>query len=1161
MKIHLAGPVVTLIGVVVAVLLVGCGEETTTNNYYSDDTNGNDIELPPPGIDTDGDGVEDRTEVAGWQIQIDETGIGTGATPSLLTVRTVTSDPGKVDTDGDGLDDLEENLILSDPRVVDTDGDGLSDYEEWYQWLTSPVSVDSDGDARGPDANLPPNADLFDSNELNNRGTSPTLADTDGDGKTDFEEYDDPVRSQLIAEIPEVAISFEGDVDVRLNVEYAEAVGQQFQYGTSMSQSRTASTSRTDSTTQSHKVSLEQSIQFSPLEWGETKFGYEYGHSQTSSFTQSSSQTAQREHSRYKQDSTTKTESVASGNISLGLRATNTGVSSYELGTLGLTIQQFQMMRENDGSTIPSFKTVATLSPDFQGITLKPGDTSPLIRLAAENVNASLIKEFLANPTSLQYETAAFELLSIDGINFDFITEQTFARTAFIEVDFGNGSIERYRVATNVQRDENANFLGTTLGEIMQDILQIPYTTLDQGGQMVLASVRDQIGSLPSAEDRVWVVTTTGDATGPVNFDDIIVRAGDSVRLLFLIDSDLDGVYDLSEELFGSDYGSDDSDGDGLSDKEEIVDGWEVGPVIHDGVAVTEPYYVFSDPTSVDADGDGLTDQEELAAGTDPSNFDTDGDGLSDGFEVANDDNVPPENLVLNVAPRLYVNQANPTGVSGLGTNWDEAFLELREAIADFKDRNASPEKIDDVREIWVAKGTYTPTTEIPLDPQQSFSLSSDMPLGIYGGFSGGETKRDQRNSNAQINETVLSGILVDGGRSYHVITITPLVSVIGNPDEALVLDGFEISGGSAVGADSGDPVNVPHNSSGAGIYVSQGGTTLRNLFIKDNYAVNSGGGLYMYVADGSELSIESVVFLNNVAAYNVNEGRGGALYALGTIDTNALLSINRSRFENNRARHGGGLALRHIISTVSDTTFGFNQAIKGNGGAILAQYGSTTLTNAEIRGNVARTDETDVCPDQVTEDFDPPGWGAAISAQFGVMDVRNSIIADNSGLNTAVTPPVNCGWAIRSFGNELNVTNSTIATNLGAFWSRPWGAAWPAKLWVLNSVLAGNDRSPGFHDQFDEIYGSMAASTSCIQGGYSDDVFASVIDSGAPESVFADTGTRDYRLQAGSDCIDTGYPLIDSPELDLMGNPRVVDGNGDGRAIIDMGAYEFQGQ
>jgi hypothetical protein len=47
----------------------------------------------------------------------------------------------------------------------------------------------------------------------------------------------------------------------------------------------------------------------------------------------------------------------------------------------------------------------------------------------------------------------------------------------------------------------------------------------------------------------------------------------------------------------------------------------------------TEPVEV--DCSDVDSDGDGLTDAEELELGTDPEVADTDGDGLSDGVEVA----------------------------------------------------------------------------------------------------------------------------------------------------------------------------------------------------------------------------------------------------------------------------------------------------------------------------------------------------------------------------------------------------------------------------------------------------------------------------------------------------------------------------------------------
>ncbi len=59
---------------------------------------------------------------------------------------------------------------------------------------------------------------------------------------------------------------------------------------------------------------------------------------------------------------------------------------------------------------------------------------------------------------------------------------------------------------------------------------------------------------------------------------------------------------------------SSDTDGDGISDLDEIRFG--------------------GNPALIDNDGDGLADAQELAIGTDPTNPDTDGDGLPDGLEV-----------------------------------------------------------------------------------------------------------------------------------------------------------------------------------------------------------------------------------------------------------------------------------------------------------------------------------------------------------------------------------------------------------------------------------------------------------------------------------------------------------------------------------------------
>ena len=96
----------------------------------------------------------------------------------------------------------------------------------------------------------------------------------------------------------------------------------------------------------------------------------------------------------------------------------------------------------------------------------------------------------------------------------------------------------------------------------------------------------------------------------------------------FDADSDGDGLPDWFESLFiGTDPLNHDTDGDGLSD------GYEFSYTLTDPL-LWDTYGDGIGDADRDSDGDGLSNMEELLLGTHPGEHDTDGDGLSDYEEV-----------------------------------------------------------------------------------------------------------------------------------------------------------------------------------------------------------------------------------------------------------------------------------------------------------------------------------------------------------------------------------------------------------------------------------------------------------------------------------------------------------------------------------------------
>lgn len=147
----------------------------------------------PRNNDTDGDGVQDGEEIAGYYIIVNS------------QVAWVMSNPLIEDTDADGISDLLERYsFLTNASLADTDGDSLSDFREVYYtntfgnftYKTNATDRDTDGDLLDDSEEIDKGLDGFVTNASN--------PDTDGDGLLDgeetlfvprpFQEFCDPTR-------------------------------------------------------------------------------------------------------------------------------------------------------------------------------------------------------------------------------------------------------------------------------------------------------------------------------------------------------------------------------------------------------------------------------------------------------------------------------------------------------------------------------------------------------------------------------------------------------------------------------------------------------------------------------------------------------------------------------------------------------------------------------------------------------------------------------------------------------------------------------------------------------------------------------------------------------------------------------------------------------
>ena len=356
----------------------------------------------------------------------------------------------------------------------------------------------------------------------------------------------------------------------------------------------------------------------------------------------------------------------------------------------------------------------------------------------------------------------------------------------------------------------------------------------------------------------------------------------------------------------------------------------------------------------------------------------------------------------------------------------------------------------------------------------------------------------------------------IDGGGSGSVVTAT-------NVGPGTKLDGFTITHGS--------------DTNGGGMCNYNSSPTLTNCTFSGNSAGDGGG---MYNNNGSP-TLTNCTFSGNSA-----DVCGGMFNALSSP------TLTNCTFSGNSAGNGGGGGMLNLYSsspTLTNCTFSGNSAPRNGGGGMFNAYSSPTLTNCTFSGNSAGN-----------------GGGGMVNCYSSSPTLTDCTFSGNSATT-------NGGGGMLNYNNSSpTLTNCTFSGNtVGGFGGGMynWYASSPT---LTNCTFSGNSAYYGgglyntdyssptltnciLWDGGGELYnqGSAPAVTNCdVQGGYSG---AGNIDD---DPLFVNPAAGDYHLQPGSPCIDAGDNAAPSlPGTDFEGDPRILDGNCDGVAVVDMGVDE----
>jgi hypothetical protein len=555
--------------------------------------------------------------------------------------------------------------------------------------------------------------------------------------------------------------------------------------------------------------------------------------------------------------------------------------------------------------------------------------------------------------------------------------------------------------------------------------------------------------------------------------------------------------------------------------------------------------------------------------------------------EPAKETPTPPAGDGSSNKSVIYV-KWDATG-SNNGTSWINAYTSLQAALTAAVSGKA----------IWVARGTYKPTTT--LDRNINFTVKNNVSM--YGGFAGTEAVLSARVIAS--NPTILDGNI---GMADNVNDNSYNILYVKGVGASTTISGFTIQN-----ANANQVTQIKVGSSGGGIYIegSLAGTSpvFKHCIIADNRAT-WGGGLVItckQIRDpdngGGNPAFDTCTFRSNRS-----NNMGGGVY----IDSYWQVfnpRFNGCTFETNASPQGGAIYHQVTMGTSSpvykNCMFARNTASDRRGAAVCNIFGTTTagLVSAEARPVY----EGCTFRDNQSAAF---GEGMMYNGMYGktyTIDVKNCVF---ESVTTASTPTrfshtggafhnvslmggglvlnvtngifskLKCGgkggviynYSKAGTNIDVNFTNCLFSENLGCdggvLYALTEGTGSTNATKFYNCIFWYNYFQPGSggtcghgEDVYLETAGSTATLVNCLTNKSDCDVMkhgagamtctAMIF---ATDPLFTDFAAANFRPQASSPVIDAGNDTYVSGILkDLTGAIRRQG------VRVDIGPYEVR--